>query len=143
MSQAASASTKVIKMWPALEFLANSQYLLECRTQPNPMRNPMRIQLKAQPQPFRFLLYTEWLMLGSCGVMAAIEAWQRQSIPVQHILILVALGVMGWMLPSGKTPMRYLYTAVEIGLILWHDAGLSAYFANALSDCADPQLLFV
>jgi signal transduction histidine kinase len=79
----------------------------------------MRIQLKAQPQPFRFLLYTEWLMLGSCGLMAAIEAWQRQSIPVQHILILVALSIMGWMMPSGKTPMRYLYTAVEIGLIFY------------------------
>lgn len=58
-------------------------------------------------------------MLGSCGLMAAIEAWQRQSIPVQHILILVALGVMGWMLPGGKTPMRYLYTAAEIGLIFY------------------------
>lgn len=79
----------------------------------------MLLPLTTQPQPFRFLLYTEWLMLGSCGVMAAIEAWQRQSIPVQHILILVSLGVMGWMLPSGKTPLRYLYTAIEMGLIFY------------------------
>ncbi len=58
-------------------------------------------------------------MLASCGAMAAIEAWQRQSIPIQHILILILLGVMGWMLPSGKTPIRYLYTAIEIGLIFY------------------------
>ncbi|MCU0545702.1 MAG: sensor histidine kinase [Oscillatoriaceae cyanobacterium Prado104] len=75
--------------------------------------------LKTQPQPFRFLLYTEWIMLGSCGVMAAIEAWQRQSIPVQHITILIALGFMGWILPAGKTPVRYFYTAIEMGLIFY------------------------
>jgi signal transduction histidine kinase len=79
----------------------------------------MQIQVKAHPQPFRFLLYTEWVMLASCGMMAAIEAWQGQSIPVQHILILVALGLMGWMLPNGKASVRYLYTAVEIGLIFY------------------------
>ncbi len=79
----------------------------------------MLLSLKMQPQPFRFLLYTEWLMLGSCGLMAVYEAWQRQSIPMQHILILAALGLMGWMLPSGKTSLRYLYTAIEMGLIFY------------------------
>ena len=58
-------------------------------------------------------------MLASCGMMAAIEAWQRRAIPFQHISILVALGLMGWMLPSGKTSVRYLYTAIEIGLIFY------------------------
>lgn len=72
--------------------------------------------LKTRPQPFRFLLYTEWVMLASCGMMAAIEAWQRRSVPVQHILILLSLGLMGWIMP-GKTPFRYLYTAIEMGLI--------------------------
>jgi signal transduction histidine kinase len=75
--------------------------------------------LKTQPQPFRFLLYTEWTMLGCCGVMAAIEAWQRQSLPLQHIFILVSLAMMGWMLPRGKTWFRYLYTAMEMGLIFY------------------------
>lgn len=79
----------------------------------------MLLSLKTQPQPFRFLLYTEWLMLGSCGLMAVYESWQRQAIPVQHILILVALGLMGWILPSGKTAVRYLYTAIEMGLIFY------------------------
>lgn len=77
------------------------------------------LAFKPRSQPFHFLLYTEWLMLASCGVMAAIEAWQEQHIPVQHILILAALGVMGWMMPSGKTSMRYLYTAIEMGLIFY------------------------
>jgi signal transduction histidine kinase len=77
------------------------------------------LQIKAHPQPFRFLLYTEWIMLASCGVMAAIETWQRHSFPVQHVMILVLLGVMGWLMPSGKTPMRYVYTAIEIGLIFY------------------------
>ncbi|MBD2473191.1 hypothetical protein [Nostoc sp. FACHB-145] len=75
--------------------------------------------LKTQPQPFHFLLYTEWAMLSCCGVMAGIEAWQRQNLPLQHILILVTLGVMGWMLPRGKTPLRYFYTAIEMGLIFY------------------------
>jgi signal transduction histidine kinase len=79
----------------------------------------MQLQIKAHPQPFRFLLYTEWVMLASCGAMAAIEAWQRQTIPVQHIAILLVLGVMGWMLPSGKAATRYLYTAIEISLIFY------------------------
>jgi signal transduction histidine kinase len=79
----------------------------------------MHFPLKAHPQPFRFLLYTEWVMLASCGMMAAIEAWQRRAIPFQHISILIALGLMGWMLPSGKTSVRYLYTAIEIGLIFY------------------------
>jgi signal transduction histidine kinase len=77
----------------------------------------MHFQIKAHPQPFRFLLYTEWVMLASCGIMAAIEAWQQRSIPFQHVSILIALGLMGWMLPNGRTSIRYLYTAVEIGLI--------------------------
>ncbi|MBW4514356.1 MAG: sensor histidine kinase [Timaviella obliquedivisa GSE-PSE-MK23-08B] len=79
----------------------------------------MMLSLKTQPQPFRFLLYTEWLMLASCGAMAAFEGWELRSIPVQHILILVSLGLMGWMLPNGKTPFRYLYTAIEMGLIFY------------------------
>jgi signal transduction histidine kinase len=79
----------------------------------------MHFPFKAHPQPFRFLLYTEWVMLASCAMMAAIEAWQRRTIPLQHLSILVALGLMGWMLPSGKAAIRYLYTAIEIGLIFY------------------------
>jgi signal transduction histidine kinase len=68
--------------------------------------------------PFRFLLYTEWVMLGSCGVMALIEAFQTQRIPVAHVLILLTLMVMGLTLPRVKPSLAYLYTALQMGLIL-------------------------
>jgi hypothetical protein len=56
---------------------------------------------KIQPNPFRFLLVAEWIMLGSCGSLAVMEAFQDQTIPVEHILILVLLGSMGLALPNG------------------------------------------
>lgn len=74
---------------------------------------------KIQPNPFRFLLYTEWVMLASCTAMAVFEAWERQTIPVQHLLILALLGLMGVMLPNGSPLMKYTYTAIEMGLIFY------------------------
>jgi signal transduction histidine kinase len=74
---------------------------------------------KIRSNPFQFLLYTEWVMLASCMGMAVFEAWEQQSIPVQHIVILVLLGVMGVMLPTDRTSIKYLYTAIEIGLIFF------------------------
>lgn len=72
---------------------------------------------KTQPNPFRFLLLAEWIMLGSCGSLAVVEAFQNQTIPVEHFLILVLLGSMGLALPSGSLAVRVIYTGVEIGLI--------------------------
>jgi signal transduction histidine kinase len=72
---------------------------------------------KIQPNPFRFLLLAEWIMLGSCGSLAVIEAFQDQTIPVEHILILVLLGSMGLALPNGSLAVRVVYTSIEIGLI--------------------------
>ncbi len=73
--------------------------------------------LKFRPNPFRFLLISEWVMLASCGSLAVVEAWYGQKLPVQHILILVLLGLMGLMLPSGQLAVKVLYTVLEIGLI--------------------------
>lgn len=78
----------------------------------------MNATLNTQSMPFRFLLYTEWVMLGSCGVLAIIEAWQTQRIPIAHILILLTLLVMGLALPRVKPALAYLYTALQMGLIL-------------------------
>lgn len=72
---------------------------------------------KIQPNPFRFLLLAEWVMLGSCGSLALIEAFQDQTIPVEHILILVLLGSMGLALPNGSLTVRVIYTSIEISLI--------------------------
>jgi signal transduction histidine kinase len=83
----------------------------------------MNSLFKLQPNPFRFLLYTEWLMLACCGMLALMETLaQPHHPPLQHFLILVLLGVMGLRLPSGSTLIKVLYTAVEFGLILYGTA---------------------
>jgi signal transduction histidine kinase len=74
---------------------------------------------KFLPNPFRFLLVTEWVMLASCGSLALVEAWQGQMIPIRHILILVLLGLMGLILPNGRLAVKVIYTALEIGLIFY------------------------
>ena len=75
--------------------------------------------LKFMPNPFRFLLLTEWVMLASCGSLALIEAWQGHRIPVEHISILFILGLMGLALPIGNQFIKVIYTTVEIGLIFY------------------------
>lgn len=79
----------------------------------------MNSSLKFQYQPFRFLLYTEWVMLASCGSFAVIEAIEDQHLPVQHILVLVVLGLMGLRLPKSPPPLKLFYTTIEIGLIFY------------------------
>lgn len=79
----------------------------------------MTSSIKFLPNPFRFLLITEWLMLGSCSSLAVVEAWKGQMIPVQHISILVLLGLLGLRLPLGNLAVKVLYTAFEIGLIFY------------------------
>ena len=74
---------------------------------------------KFLPNPFRFLLVTEWIMLVSCGSLALVEAWQGHTIPIQHISILIALGLMGLILPVGSPVVKSIYTAIEIGLIFY------------------------
>ncbi|MBE9045999.1 sensor histidine kinase [Pleurocapsales cyanobacterium LEGE 10410] len=75
--------------------------------------------IKFIPNPFRFLLVTEWVMLASCGSLAIVEAFQGHTIPVQHISILFVLGLMGLVLPSGSQFIKVVYTAIEIGLIFY------------------------
>ena len=75
--------------------------------------------IKFLPNPFRFLLITEWVMLASCGSLALVEAWQGHTVPVQHISILVILGFMGLALPTGNQVVKVVYTAIEIGLVFY------------------------
>ena len=82
-------------------------------------RFPMLFSLKFQSHPFRFLAYTEWVMLASCGSLAVLEAIAGQRLPLQHISILVLLCLMGWVLPTGKSPIKIFYTVAEIGLIFY------------------------
>lgn len=77
------------------------------------------LSIKFQPTPFRFLLYTEWVLLASCGSLAIVEAFEKNDFPVQHFLILLALWVMGLRLPVGSRLLKLLYTGIEIGLIFY------------------------
>jgi signal transduction histidine kinase len=75
--------------------------------------------LKTQPNPVRFLLYTEWFMLMSCGLLAVVEMLEKGHLPIQHVSILLLLGLMGWVLPSGKPWEKVAYTSIEISLIFY------------------------
>ena len=75
--------------------------------------------LKFLPNPFRFLLITEWVMLVSCGSLAVVEALRGHTIPLQHISILFLLGLMGLVLPIGNQIIKIIYTTIEIGLIFY------------------------
>ena len=75
--------------------------------------------LKFQPNPFPFLVYTEWVMLASCGSLAILEAIAGRQLPLQHISVLLLLCVMGWVMPRGKLLVKILYTLTEIGLIFY------------------------
>jgi signal transduction histidine kinase len=79
----------------------------------------MNTSLNVRSHPIRLLLYTEWLMLASCASLAIVEALDTKHLPVQHILILILLGMMGLKLPSGNFSGKVIYTFIEIGLIFY------------------------
>jgi signal transduction histidine kinase len=74
---------------------------------------------KTHPAPLRFLLYTEWLMLASCGSLAVFEMWEQGMLPLQHILILVLLGSMGLVIPKGNLAEKVIYTGIELTLVFY------------------------
>jgi signal transduction histidine kinase len=69
--------------------------------------------------PIRLLLYSEWLMIASCGLLAIVEALEKKQLPLQYIFILILLGLMGLKLPSGRLSGKILYTFIQIGLIFY------------------------
>lgn len=79
----------------------------------------MNLSLKIQPNPFRFLLYAEWVMIATCFSFAIMESFEEKHLPVQHILVLGILSVMAALLPSGKHLYKVFYVAIEIGLIFY------------------------
>lgn len=74
---------------------------------------------KFQPNPFRFLLYAEWVMIATCFSFAVVESFEEQQIPVQHFLVLGILSVMAALLPGGNLPYKLLYVGIEISLIFY------------------------
>jgi signal transduction histidine kinase len=87
---------------------------------PGPSGSPMKtIAQTFQLHPFRFLLYTEWVMLACCGTLGVLESFQKTHFPIQHFLVLFLLGGMGSILPWGKIWVKVLYTVIEFGLIYY------------------------
>lgn len=58
-------------------------------------------------------------MLASCGSLAVVETLEQYRLPVQHLLILASIGLLGLMLPNGKPSVKVFYTAIEVGLIFY------------------------
>lgn len=75
--------------------------------------------LKCQANPFRFLLYAEWVMIATCFSFAVMESVEEKQLPVQHILVLAILSIMAALLPNGKLSFRVFYVAVEIALVFY------------------------
>lgn len=75
--------------------------------------------LKCQSNPFRFLLYAEWMMIATCFSFAVMESFEKRQLPVQHVLILAILSIMAALLPKGKLSFKVIYVAVEIALIFY------------------------
>ena len=86
-----------------------------------------------QPHPFRLLQITEWLLLG----IAAVQELPWQTIVysanpfpeegpmafatywLSLLLSLIVLGFLGLRLPTGATPIKWVYISVQFGLILY------------------------
>jgi signal transduction histidine kinase len=83
------------------------------------MNITQNITQKFQLHPFRFLLYTEWLMLACCAGLAILETLQKPHIPWQHFLVLSLLAGMGAILPRGQTWVKVVYVVIQFGLIFY------------------------
>ena len=71
--------------------------------------------------PFRFLLYLEWILLAFSAISAVLpfrsERFQT-NFPELTICCLAIFGLMGLRLPTNNQINKFLYTALEIILIL-------------------------
>ncbi|WP_082209844.1 sensor histidine kinase [Fischerella sp. PCC 9605] len=82
----------------------------------------MSLSFPVRSNPFRFLLYTEWGLVATCAVadsLLSVIFSRSPHLSIPPLLILVVFGFMGLVLPSGKTVYKVLYTAIEIGLVLF------------------------
>jgi len=77
----------------------------------------MSQSIQFQNHPFRFLLYLEWVLLA----IALITEFLPHPVPRYPLLTiasLIAFGLMGLKIPTGKLTTKIIYTACEILLIL-------------------------
>ncbi|MCP6762131.1 MAG: sensor histidine kinase [Fischerella sp. CENA71] len=82
----------------------------------------MSLSFPVRSNPFRFLLYTEWGLVVTCAVansLIPIIFSRTPNLSIPSLLILFVFGLMGFILPYGKTIYKILYTIIEVGLILF------------------------
>ena len=81
------------------------------------MNRPIQIN----NDPFRFLLYLEWVLLAIAVVTAAVPSPYPRfnaSFPEMTIFSLIIFGIMGLRLPTNNYLIKLIYTACEILLIV-------------------------
>ena len=74
--------------------------------------------MRPTSQPFRLLLYLEWLLLFTAALMEVFLPLQLSWQLLLRVLAITAFGLMGLRLPTEKLWAKLLYTALEFGLIL-------------------------
>ncbi|GEM_PF-4636508 len=82
----------------------------------------MSLSIPIHPNPFRFLLYTEWGLLATCALadcLWSVVFSQPSYVSVLPLLILAPFALMGLVLPTSSTIYKLLYTSIEIGLIIF------------------------
>lgn len=71
--------------------------------------------------PFRFLLYLEWVLLGFSAFMALLPSPSPRfssAFPELTICSLTIFGVMGLWLPTQNKLQKFIYTAIQLFLII-------------------------
>lgn len=82
----------------------------------------MSLSFPVRSNPFRFLLYTEWGLVATCAVANSLIPMifsRTPNLSIPSLLILLVFGLMGYILPYGKTVYKILYTIIQVGLILF------------------------
>lgn len=82
----------------------------------------MNLSISINPNPFRFLLHTEWGLLATCAVadsLWSVVFCHPSHLSLPSLLILAVLGLMGLMLPSSSLIFKLLHTSIEICLIIF------------------------
>ncbi len=120
--------------------------------------NTVNRLLQLKTHPFRLLLYLEWILL----IITVLGELPWEDIPylerllgessntpkllpyswLLNILCIVGFGLMGLRLPQGTTVSKWLYTALELGIIWlvtalgsWRISFLSPYLIVVIRSC--------
>jgi signal transduction histidine kinase len=80
----------------------------------------MSSSTQSRPHSLRFLLYLEWILLLVIllSELRAAPLFRLQKLPTLNLLCLALFGTLGLKLPLNKFLHKFIYTTLEIGIIL-------------------------